>query len=104
MKVQFFVFFRKDERKRINVRAFSTLRIGQSCRTRSTFEETVFQQQSVFRLFDVFCVLGTFWEGAFECFLRNFNGFVIIWLGTETKNDETGSIKISVQSDLSKLH
>ena len=37
-------FLQKYERKRINVRAFSTLRIGLSCHMRSTFEEIVFQK------------------------------------------------------------
>ena len=46
VKVQCFpFFFRKDERKRIKVRAFSTLRIGLSCHMRSTFEESVFRQK-----------------------------------------------------------
>ena len=40
-------FWRKYERKRINVRAFSTLRIGLRCHMRSTFEEIVFKQKNV---------------------------------------------------------
>ena len=45
---------------------------------RSTFEETVFQQKSVFIQFDVFDMFGAFPEGGFGCFRRDFNGFVII--------------------------
>ena len=45
---------------------------------RSTCEETVFQHKSVFRKFDVFDLFGAFSEGDFGCFLRDFNGFVII--------------------------
>ena len=78
MKVKFFSLFRKDERKKINVRALSTLRIGQSCHTRSTFDERVFQQKSVFRKFGVFDPLGAFLEGGFGCFRRDFNGCVIV--------------------------
>ena len=65
-------FLRKDERKRINVRAFSTLRIGQSCRTRSTFDETVFRQKSVFRNFDVFLCFWDFLGGWFWAFSKRF--------------------------------
>ena len=45
---------------------------------RSTFEETVFRQKSVFRTFDVFDIFGDFSEGGFGCFLKDFDGFVII--------------------------
>ena len=45
---------------------------------RSTFEETVFRQQSVFRKFDVLYLLGVFSEGGFGCFRREFYGFVLI--------------------------
>ena len=45
---------------------------------RSTFDETVFQQKSVFIKFGVFCLLGTFWEDGFGCFRKDFYGFVII--------------------------
>ena len=55
----FLSFFRTDERKRITVRVFSTLRIGQSCHVRSTFDERVFQYKSVFGKFNVF---GLFWR------------------------------------------
>ena len=40
-------FWRKYERKRINVQAFSTLQIGLSCHMRSTFQETVLHETSV---------------------------------------------------------
>ena len=43
---------------------------------RSTFDETVFQHKSVFRNFDVFGLVGTFWEGDFGCFRKDFVGFV----------------------------
>ena len=69
------VFLQKVWKKKINVRVFSTLRIALSCHMRSTFDETVFQQKSVFRKSEVFL---TFWEGDFGCFLKDFNGFVII--------------------------
>ena len=47
-------FWRKYERTRINVRAFSALRIGLRCHMRSTFEETVSPQtKTVFRKFEV---------------------------------------------------
>ena len=45
---------------------------------RSTFDETVFRQKSVFRKFDVFKIFGAFWEGGFGCVRKYFNGFVII--------------------------
>ena len=86
VKIQFFIFFRKDERKRINVRAFSTLRIGQSCHTRSTFDERVFRQNSVF----IKCgAVGCFWaflEGGFGRFRRDFDGFVIIMARNPDEN------------------
>ena len=45
---------------------------------RSTFDETVFQQKSVFRKFDIFDLFGTVSEGGFGCFRRDFDGCVII--------------------------
>ena len=68
-------FWRKYERKRINVRAFSTLRIGLSCHMRSTFEERVFQQKNGFQK------IWWFWdflEGGLGCFRRDFDEFVSI--------------------------
>ena len=44
---------------------------------RSTFDETVFQQKSVFRKCGVFDLLGAFLEGGFGCFRKDFDGFVI---------------------------
>ena len=45
---------------------------------RSTFDETVFQQKSVFSKFYVFDLLGAFLEDGFGCFRRDFDGFVRI--------------------------
>ena len=55
-----------------------------------------FFKKSVLGRLDVF---GLFWRvisGVSEEILISLQGF---WLGTVTKNDETGSIKPSVQSD-----
>ena len=45
---------------------------------RSTFDERVFRQKSVFRNVDVVWLFGDFVEGGFGCFRRDFYGFVII--------------------------
>ena len=45
---------------------------------RSTCDERVVQQESVFRKCDVLGLVGTFGEGDFGCFLKEFYGFVII--------------------------
>ena len=45
---------------------------------RSTFEETVLHETSVFRTFDVFGFFGTVLESDFGRFRRDFNGSVII--------------------------
>ena len=45
---------------------------------RSTFQETVFQQESVFRKIDVFWLVGAFSDGGFGCFRKDFYRFVII--------------------------
>ena len=67
---------------------------------RSTFEETVFQHKSVFRKCDVFDLFGDLLEGGVGCFRRDFDGVVIILArNPDAKNDATGSIKPSVQSD-----
>ena len=52
--------WRNDERKRINIRAFSTLGFGLRCHMRSTFDERVFRQKSVFRNLDVSWFLAFF--------------------------------------------
>ena len=44
---------------------------------RSTFEETVFQQKSVFS-FVFITIFGDLLEGGFGCFRKDFYGFVII--------------------------
>ena len=55
-------FWRKYERKRINVRAFSTLRIGLWCHMRSTFEERIFQQHRFSEDVTLFYLFGVwFW-------------------------------------------
>ena len=55
------------------MQAFCLRQIGLSCRRRSTFEETVLHETSVFRFVLRFLC---FWEGDFGCFLRDFNGVV----------------------------
>ena len=45
---------------------------------RSTFDERVFRQKSVFRKCDMFLFFGAFLEGGFGCFRRDVDGFVII--------------------------
>ena len=63
VKVRFLIveiqFLKKVWKKRINVRAFSILRIGLRCHMRSNFEETVFPNKSVFWFVYVFG--GWFW-------------------------------------------
>ena len=66
---------------------------------RSTFEETVFQQKSVFRKSGVSGICGTFWEGGVGCFRKDFDGFVIILARNPDEKCCQGSIKPSVQSD-----
>ena len=63
---------------------------------RSTFGETVLHETSVLRNIDVFGLFGRVILSVSEEILIDVQGF---WLGTETENDETGSIKPSVQSD-----
>ena len=45
---------------------------------RSTFDETVFQQKSVFRKLCVFYMFGAFLEGGFGCVRKDVDGFVRI--------------------------
>ena len=45
---------------------------------RSTFEETVLHETSVFIKCGVVDFFGAFSEGGFGCFRRDFDGFVII--------------------------
>ena len=44
---------------------------------RSTFDERVFREKSVFRKCDVFNIVGYLLEGDFECFRIDFDGFGI---------------------------
>ena len=69
------VFLQKYGRKKINVRAFSTLRIGLSCHMRSTFEERVFQHKIGFRKS---WRLWAFLEGGFGSFRKTICEFVRI--------------------------
>ena len=59
-------FLRECERKRINVRAFSTLQIGLRCHMTSTFEENKSNKQSVFGQLYIF--------GCSERWFRAFSG------------------------------
>ena len=71
---------------------------------RSTCEEIVFQQESVFRNCDVFEFVLAFLEGGFRCFRRDFDGFVIILARNPDEKCCQGSMKHSVQPDQLKLH
>ena len=62
----YFRFCKANDRKIINVRSFSTERIGLRCHMRSTFEERVFPTKiTMLRLFDVFALV---WDMLFTVF------------------------------------
>ena len=63
------------------------------CHMRSTFEEIVFQQKTVFRN------VGAFWRLTLDVSKEIFASVQSFWLGAVTENDERVLTKLSAQLD-----